>query len=55
VKLYRVPFVNPGSDPWAEEQMHFICRIEPTRQPGRLRKILQTIGRFLASSFFRWN
>jgi hypothetical protein len=35
VKLYRVPFVNTGSDPWAEEQMHFICRIEPPRDSPR--------------------
>ncbi len=34
VKLYRVPFVNMGSDPWAAEQMHFICRIEPTSPPA---------------------
>jgi hypothetical protein len=34
VKLYRVPFLNTGSDPWADEQMHFICRIEPTSPPG---------------------
>ena len=33
VKLYRVPFVNTSSDPWAAEQMHFICRIEPTSPP----------------------
>ena len=34
VKLHRVPFVNMGSDPWAAEQMHFICRIEPTSPPA---------------------
>lgn len=34
VALYRVPFVNTGSDPWPAEQMHFICRTEPTRPPA---------------------
>ena len=36
VKLYRVPFVNTSSDPWADEQMHFICRIEPTSPLGHV-------------------
>jgi hypothetical protein len=34
VKLSRATFVNKGSDPWAAEQMHFICRLEPTNPPG---------------------
>jgi hypothetical protein len=29
VKLYRVPFVHSGSAPWAADEMHFICRLEP--------------------------
>jgi hypothetical protein len=32
VKLYRVPFVHIGSAPWTEDQMHFICQIDP--KPG---------------------
>ena len=31
VKLYRVPFVHTGSDPWTKGQMHPICRVEPKR------------------------
>jgi hypothetical protein len=36
VKLYRAPFVNTSSEPWADGQMHFICRIEPTSPLGHV-------------------
>jgi hypothetical protein len=32
VKLHRVPFVQTGSDPWPEDQMDFICSIEPKQR-----------------------
>ena len=29
VDLYRVPFVNTGSAPWAADELHFVCRVRP--------------------------
>jgi hypothetical protein len=32
VHLYRVPFLNTTSTPWADDEMQFICRLEPSRR-----------------------
>jgi hypothetical protein len=29
VKLFRVPFINTTSTPWAADEMQFICRLKP--------------------------
>jgi hypothetical protein len=35
VKLCRVPFVHIGSEPWAEDQMQFISRVEPDHREAK--------------------
>jgi hypothetical protein len=35
VNLYRVPFVHIGSEPWAEDQMQFISRVEPDHREAK--------------------
>jgi len=27
VDLYRVPFINTSSAPWAADELHFVCRV----------------------------
>ena len=35
VNLCRVPFVHIGSEPWAEDQMQFISRVEPDHREAK--------------------
>jgi hypothetical protein len=33
VDLYRVPFIDTSSTPWATDEMHYVCRVRPKAAP----------------------
>jgi hypothetical protein len=35
VNLCRIPVVHIGSEPWAEDQMQFISRVEPDHREAK--------------------